>query len=104
MYVLMRKSGYWFARKGSLRGMVLAETEELLLAFSRSHGCKNVSIAEIGSLDRKTLEAQLTQSMREGANCAFVVKAVKSGKARLHVVRPARPGERTLFEFEAEDQ
>ncbi len=103
VYVLMRKSGYRFARKGNLRGMVLAETGELLLAFSRIHGCEKVSIAEIGSLDRKTLEAQLTQSMQEGANCAFVVKSVQNGKTKLHVIRPAGAEERALFEFEAEE-
>ena len=67
----------WWSQDGKT-GMVLADTREKARQFVKLHKKRGIRlrIADIGSIQGETLLMHLNASMREGADCAFILRSV----------------------------
>ncbi len=86
MYMLVKNGIIQYLQQGALKGLILSENRELLKGLARKN---KASIAEIGSLPGETLGIHLEDSLRHGANCAFMIQSVdKKGRVTANVWRP----------------
>ena len=90
MFMLTKQGRVQFWQQDGWTGMVLAEQPEALHEFRRQHcGDKKPSIAEIGTVEGETLEGQLHESFRNGANCAFVIHGVEKDNITFRLLKLA---------------
>lgn len=76
--------------QGDQQGMVLAlthETAKQYVDYLQSKQGIKVSIAEIGTIPGETLETQLTLSLNEGANCAFIIRSIDGESVICDIMR-----------------
>ncbi len=68
----------WWSQNGKT-GMMLVDTREKARQFVKS--CKKrgvrLSIADIGSIQGETLLGQLDASLKEGADCTFILRSLE---------------------------
>lgn len=90
--IMFTRDGYvQFHEQGQQRGMIMARTREtakLYVDLMKRQGIK-VSIADIEAAPGSTLERQLAESMKEGANCAFVVRSIEGETINCDVLVPS---------------
>jgi hypothetical protein len=92
MFTFTQDGRMKFWEQGDERGMVLAESRTLAQEFARwlrDQKGVTVDLTEIGRAKGATLK-QLNLSLKHGANCAFVVRAIAGDKVEFDMLVPPR--------------
>ena len=92
MFMLTEGGRVKFWSQGGKKGMILAETHAMakkVADWFRKKKNANLTVAEIGTVEGETLKGQFEASLKEGANCAFVVRAVEEDRFICDVMEPS---------------
>ena len=89
MFMFTRSGRVQLLEQDGKRGMILADTRETaqkVVAWFKNHNQQKITIAEIGTAPGETLEIQLNASLKEGANCAFLLSFGDAGDLLLNIL------------------
>jgi len=90
--LMFTRDGYvQFHVQGDQRGMIMArnrETAKQYAAWVQKREGTKITVADIDAVQGSTLERQLAASLKEGANCAFVIRSIEGETIICDVLLP----------------